>query len=228
MDERDMTPTEMARASRLLAAVAALACIATASGAEPAPGAAAADPARGKALFALCTQCHGDAGQGNPAIEAPSIAGLPAWYVEATLRKFKSGGRGTHPDDIAGMRMRPMSMTLRKDEDVVHVAAYVASLPAARPAPRLAGGDAARGASLYTPCIACHMPDGSGNPALGSPPLAHASDWYLLSQLKKFKGGVRGTNPLDTTGALMVGMSQLLADEQAMKDVIAHIMTLAN
>jgi cytochrome c553 len=223
-----MTRIEMARASRLLAAVAALACAAGVARAEAAPGAPAPDLARGKALFDLCTQCHGAAGQGNPAIEAPSIAGLPVWYVEGTLRKFKSGGRGTHPDDIAGMRMRPMSMTLREDADVVHVAAYVAGLAAARPAPLLTGGDAARGANLYTPCIACHMPDGSGNPALGSPPLKHASDWYLLAQLKKFKGGVRGTNPLDTNGALMVGMSQLLADEQAMKDVIAHIMTLAN
>ena len=70
--------------------------------------------------------------------------------------------------------------------------------------------------------------DGSGNPALGSPPLKHASDWYLLSQLKKFKGGVRGTNPMDTNGALMVGMAQTLVDEQAMKDVIAHIMTFTD
>jgi len=219
---------ELARASRLLAAVAALACTAVAAAAEPTAGAVAPDLARGEALFGLCTQCHGDAGIGNPAIEAPAIAGLPAWYVEATLRKFKNGGRGTHPDDYAGMRMRPMSMALRKDEDVVHVAAYVAGLPAMRPEPLLSGGDPARGAGLYAPCIACHMPDGSGNPALGSPPLTHASDWYLLAQLKKFKGGVRGTNPLDPSGALMVGMSQLLVDEQAMKDVIAHIMTLSN
>ncbi|NNL67289.1 MAG: c-type cytochrome [Myxococcales bacterium] len=185
------------------------------------------DLARGEVLYDLCSQCHGADGSGNPGVEAPAIAGLPGWYVDSTLRKFKAGGRGAHPDDIAGMRMRPMSLWLRNDEDIVHVTAYVATLPPVRPAPTLEGGDAARGAALYAPCIACHMPDGSGNPALGSPPLKWASDWYLLSQLQKFKGGIRGTNPMDANGALMVGMAQTLADEQAMRDVIAHITTLS-
>ena len=221
--------TEMARGFRVFAALAALTLALPAAAQTMADdGVAAADLDRGEALYDLCTQCHGAEGQGNPTIEAPSIAGLPRWYVESTVKKFRAGGRGTHPEDFQGMRMRPMSMALRSEEDVAHVSAYVASLPPHKPAPLLRGGDAARGAQLYAPCIACHMPDGSGNPALGSPPLAHASDWYLLSQLKKFKGGVRGTNPKDPNGALMVGMAQLLADEQAMKDVIAHIMTLAD
>jgi len=193
-----------------------------------AAGAETGDLVRGEALFDLCSQCHGANGAGNPDIEAPSIAGLPGWYVDATLRKFKAGGRGTHPDDISGMRMRPMSMWLRNDEDITHVTAYVATLPPNKPAPLLEGGDAARGAALYAVCIACHMPDGSGNPALGSPPLKYASDWYMLSQLKKFKSGIRGSNPMDANGALMVGMAQTLVDEQAMKDVIAHITTLSD
>ena len=103
------------------------------------------DLARGEALFDLCSQCHGADGAGNPDIEAPSIAGLPGWYVDATLRKFKAGGRGTHPDDISGMRMRPMSMWLRNDEDIIHVTAYVATLPPKQPAPLLEGGDARAG-----------------------------------------------------------------------------------
>jgi cytochrome c oxidase subunit 2 len=219
--------TEMARGFRVYSALAAFALVvaAPASGQEAQP---AGDPARGEQLFALCSQCHGAQGQGNPDIEAPSIAGLPGWYLQSTLTKFRAGGRGTHPEDYAGMRMRPMSMWLRADEDILNVSAYVAGLPPQKPEPILEGGDATRGAALYAPCIACHMPDGGGNPAMNAPPLNHASDWYLLSQLKKFKGGIRGTNPLDSNGALMVGMSQTLADEQAMKDVIAHIMTLAD
>lgn len=234
---------ERPRGLRLLSATAAVALVAaglfaaaplradeapagggTAVGGAPEAG----DLARGEALYDLCSQCHGATGVGNQDIEAPAIAGLPGWYIEATLKKFKVGGRGTHPDDISGMRMRPMSMSLRKDLDIAAVTAYVAQLPPVNPAPTVEGGDAARGAVLYAPCIACHMPDGSGNPALGAPTLKHASDWYLLSQLKKFKGGVRGTNPLDPNGALMVGMSQTLVDEQAMKDVVAHIMTLSD
>ena len=223
----------MARGFRVFPALALVLGIAVGPGAlAGADGMAAGERvgnvARGEALFDLCAQCHGAQGQGNADIEAPAIAGLPLWYVENTVRKFKAGGRGTHPEDYAGMRMRPMSMSLRRDEDITHVATYVAQLPPVKSEPLLSGGDATRGAALYAPCIACHMPDGSGNPALQAPPIKHASDWYLLAQLKKFKGGIRGMNPMDPTGALMVGMVQLLADEQAMKDVIAHIMTLTD
>ena len=222
---------EMTRAFRVFVVVAALglAPVLSADADEVGgAGVAAADLARGEELFALCAHCHGSEGLGNPDIEAPAIAGLPGWYVQATLLKFQAGGRGRHPKDFAGMRMRPMSTSLRSEDDVNDVAAWVSSLSPTKPTPMLQGGDTTRGAALYAVCIACHMPDGSGNPALGAPPLRHASDWYLLAQLKKFKAGVRGTSPLDPTGALMVGMSQTLTDEQAMKDVIAHIMTLAD
>lgn len=222
---------ETARILRTLLLVAGLSLAHGAARADEAPaegGAPLGDLARGAELYELCSQCHGVDGTGNPDIEAPGITGLPDWYVESTLKKFRAGGRGTHPDDISGMRMRPMSLSLRSDQNIADVTAYVTTLAPKKPAPMLQGGDAARGATLYAVCIACHMPDGSGNPALGSPPLKHASDWYLLSQLKKFKGGVRGTNPMDANGALMVGMAQTLIDEQAMKDVIAHIMTFTD
>jgi hypothetical protein len=48
----------------------------------------------------------------------------------------------------------------------------------------------------------------------------------MLAQLKKFKTGVRGANPADTTGNTMRAMSAILVDEQMMKNVIAHIGTL--
>ena len=201
-----------------------LAALAVAMLAASAP-AQAAD--RGYQLYDLCQQCHGTAGAGNAAFLAPAIAGLPQWYVEAQLKKFRAGQRGTHFDDIAGMRMRPMSLSLENDADVTAVAAYVASLAPLAPAPVLAGGDASKGQVLYAPCAACHGPDGSGNPAVFGPPLKHASDWYLLTQLANFRAGVRGAKPGDTSGALMRPMSLTLADEQAMKDVIAYIKTLA-
>jgi cytochrome c oxidase subunit 2 len=62
---------------------------------------------------------------------------------------------------------------------------------------------------------------------LNAPPIARADDWYILSSLKKFKGGIRGSNPKDITGAQMIGMAGTLPDEQAMLDVIAHIKTLS-
>src|SRR5262249_49136736 len=151
--------------------------------------------ARGKELFALCSQCHGDNAGGDPDTLAPAIAGLPQWFVVGQLQKFRSGGRGTHFDDISGMRMRPMSLWLRSDEDVANVAAYVSSLPRVNPKPRLMGGNAETGKQRYMPCTACHGPNGEGNQALNAPPLAGGSDWYQLTALQKFKAGVRGTNP---------------------------------
>jgi cytochrome c553 len=210
--------------------ISALAALLSALLAAPAwaqEPASAQDLERGRKLFALCTQCHLSDGSGSPLALAPAIAGLPQWYVDAELHKFRVGHRGQQFDDIAGMRMRPMSLALANDDDVRAVAAYVAALAPVKPAPRLTGGDAARGQALYAPCAACHGPDGSGNEAVFGPPLKHASDWYLLTQLVNFRAGVRGTKPGDTSGALMRPMSLVLADEQAMRDVIAYITTLA-
>lgn len=181
--------------------------------------------ASGEEIFQLCESCHGEHGQGIAKFNAPSIAGLPRWYVQAQLHKFRSGVRGTHPADIAGMQMRPMAMSFHNDQDLEAVAAYVANMP--RPASTATGaGDAAKGQTLYAPCTACHGPDAAGNEQLKAPPLKNQADWYLLAQLKKFKDGHRGANPADLEGAQMRPMAATLVDEQAMKDVVAHIMTL--
>ena len=59
---------------------------------------------RGKELYANCVSCHGENGEGTPVIGAPSIGGLPRWYIVTQLQKFRSGARGTHPSDVEGMR----------------------------------------------------------------------------------------------------------------------------
>ena len=187
---------------------------------------AAAAPLAGQELFAACATCHGAKGEGNPTIAAPAIAGLPAWYVEAQLVKFRTGVRGAHPDDLEGLRMRPMSRQMKDEGEVRRVSEYVAAMPQTKPAKTL-DGDATAGAASYATCLACHGPTGAGNEALKAPPIAGQSDWYLLAQLKKFKAGVRGTNPKDVTGGQMRPMSMTLADETAMKNVVAHISTLS-
>ena len=123
--------------------------------------------------------------------------------------------------------MRPMSRTLRSEDDVRAVSAFVASLPPVRPDPELEGGDAARGAGLYALCGSCHGAKGEGNPALNGPPLAHLDDWYQMAQIHKFKAGIRAGDPRDTNGLLMRPMAMTLADDQAIKDVIAHILTFS-
>jgi cytochrome c553 len=177
-------------------------------------------------LFQLCAQCHGTDGMGKPEIGAPSIAGLPAWYVEAQLHKFEQGLRGTHFKDIAGMRMRPMALALAGGDDMKHVARHAAGLQKKKAARTVTGGNSERGKQLYAPCVACHGPSGKGNEQVKSPPLAGLQDWYLLGQLQHFKEGVRGVNPKDETGTQMKPYADDLADEQAMKDVVSYIATL--
>jgi len=183
--------------------------------------------AGGEILFQNnCAVCHGEDGGGKANIKAPAIAGLPQWYASAQLLKFREGARGTDPDDMEGMRMKPMAMTLRNDVEVDAVTTYIASLKPVPQETTLEGGNAEAGAAKYAVCTACHGPDGAGNEQLKAPPINQMSDWYLLSQLKKFKAGDRGTNPDDLTGQQMRPMAMTLTDEQAMKDVVAHIKTL--
>jgi cytochrome c553 len=193
-------------------------------------GARADENERGADLFRLCAICHGDNAAGNEAVGAPSIAGMPNWYLEAQLKQFRDGNRGTHFDDIMGMRMRPMALTLKREGDVEAVSAHIAAMPAADPAPSLAGGDVANGKVIYTTiCIACHGPDGAGNrEMMGAAPIHRSSDWYLFRQVEKFRAGVRGARPGDPGGALMRPMVSKLTGEQDIKDVVAYITTLAN
>ncbi len=205
-----------------LLALATTAAVVAGCARTPGPGLA-----RGEQIYDTCVPCHGKAGRGDATIGAPQIAGLPKWYLVAQLTKFKSGLRGAHPDDDSGERMRPMARSLYREGDVESVAEYVATLPPAKPAPTLRAGDAGGGQVRFTTiCVTCHGPDAAGNEALGAPPLNHQADWYMLAQLTKFKGGLRGANPADAFGGQMAAMSQTLEDTTAMKDVIAYIRTL--
>jgi len=184
-------------------------------------------PARGDLLFTnYCAPCHGEGAAGDHLIGAPAIAGLPEWYLLEQLHKYRTGLRGAHRDDVEGLRMRPMSRTLMSESDVQLVAAHVAGMSTGRAAPSLEGADQANGAKLFVTCTACHGPDAAGNEQLHAPPLTVQQDWYLDRQLHKFKAGVRGANPKDTFGMQMRPMAQTLPDDQAIKDVVAHIQTL--
>ena len=87
-------------------------------------------------------------------------------------------------------------------------------------------GDAAAGKPLYAVCSACHGLQGEGNPALHAPKLSGQGDWYLKRQLKYYKQGIRGTHEKDVFGKTMAPMAATLADDAAIRDVVAYIKTL--
>lgn len=179
---------------------------------------------RGEELFETCAPCHGDAAAGDPKIAAPAIAGLPQWYIQEQLAGFQGGFRGRHADDLPGLRMRPMAVTLNREGDIESVAEYVASLEPVFP-PSTLHGNAGAGANSYVVCVACHGADGLGNPDLHAPPIVQLDDWYLLAQLRNYKSGARGTAPADVWGTTM-RVNTLAMDDQAMQNVIAYVQTL--
>jgi len=183
---------------------------------------------RGEQLYRNCVICHGPDGQGIPLQLAPALTGLSEKYLVEQLKKYKSGIRGAHPEDKAGLRMLPMSQTLLTEEDMQAVSRYIVSLGSKKVPATLEGGDPVKGQALYATCLACHGPDGKGIEATGAPNLTNQHDWYLLTQMKHFKTKIRGYDPSDVGGMQMYPMMQLLADEQAMKDVLAYIQTLSN
>jgi len=180
---------------------------------------------RGQEVFETCVPCHNSDGSGNPAVGAPNIAGMKEWYVEKELDKFRAGVRGLQFNDLEGMRMLPMALSLTSEEDVKAVAHYVETLP---PVPHASSfpGDPKAGATLYATCAACHGDDGAGNQDLGAPRIAGVDDWYLAAELRKFRSGVRGTNPKDREGRLMRPMARALPDEDAIRNVVAYAETL--
>ena len=75
-------------------------------------------------------------------------------------------------------------------------------------------------------CAACHGPGGRGLQATNAPALAGMSDWYLVTQLKNFRQGIRGTHAKDMYGPQMASMTGMLTSDQAIDDVVAYINTL--
>ncbi|NNF13831.1 MAG: c-type cytochrome [Gemmatimonadetes bacterium] len=180
---------------------------------------------RGTELFETCAPCHGANAAGNPDIAAPAIAGLPQWYIEDQLRGYQEGYRGDHYTDLAGLRMRPMALSLTREGDIESVAEYVAGLDPVYPESTL-HGNAGAGATTYTQiCVACHGVDGLGMPELHAPPIVQLNDWYLYQELQNFRSGARGAAPGDTWGLTMRANSLALSDE-VMQDVIAYVQTL--
>jgi len=185
---------------------------------------ASGDAAVGAASYAVCAACHGQQAEGNVALNAPKLSGQDPRYLKKQLQKYKAGVRGTHEADIYGRQMQPMAATLVNDAMIDNVLAHIGTLQD-EPAATTVTGDIEHGAKLYTVCANCHGADGRGI-SMNAPRTAGMSDWYLLSQLKNFKEGVRGGHPADLHGKQMGFMAKMLMDDQAMQDVVAYINTL--
>ncbi|MEP2774476.1 MAG: c-type cytochrome [Luteolibacter sp.] len=172
-----------------------------------------------------CTACHGEKGAGNPELKSPPIAGLAEWYVTLQLKRFHSGLRGAHPEDIPGQQMAAIAKTL-KPEEIPQLALHISKMVAIAPEV-FADANAKRGKVLYLEhCAACHRFNASGEIAFRSPPLSGFPAWYLRDQFGKFKSGQRGADAKDEDGTKMKTIAAGMTDSD-LSDIIAHITGLA-
>lgn len=89
--------------------------------------ATAAEIKAGQPLYETCAACHGDKGQGNPAMSAPPLAGTDRVYLARQLRDFREGIRG-RDGDTNGQQMRATVQMLPDDAAIDAVAAYASTL----------------------------------------------------------------------------------------------------
>lgn len=144
----------------------------------------------GQAKAVTCGACHGPEGNSvNP--QWPSIAGQHSTYIVQQLQAFKNGTR-TEP------LMLGQALML-SDEDMRNLAAYfsqktTATKVIADPSTLDHGQRLYRGGNRenQTPaCIACHGPNGRGNPAASYPSLKGQYAIYLAKQLRDYASGLR-------------------------------------
>lgn len=185
--------------------------------------AAAADASgnaqQGATKAAACAACHGP--QGISAVPTfPSLAGLPAGYTGAQLKRYQSGAR---KDPMMSAQVAALS-----PQDLDNIAAYYASLPAkpaghpdaaSRGGVLYANGDTAHGIPA---CQGCHGAAGEGGGAAmaGYPRLAGQPASYVAKALTDYKSGSNGN---DASAKIMGGVVQNIgsADIQALATYIA-------
>jgi cytochrome c oxidase subunit II len=111
-------------------------------------------------------------------------------------------------------------------ENAPDFAKWLANQPTYADTRAVTAGDPGAGQALYALCSACHGAEGEGNEALNAPKLSGQASWYMVEELKDFRHGLRGSNAADTFATQMAPFAQSLADDQAVRDVVAYIATL--
>lgn len=109
---------------------------------------------------------------------------------------------------------------------IKHAMFAVATSVAATVSMPAVAGDLAAGEASFQICKTCHGQQGEGSIALNGPAIAGLQGWYLERQLNHYKSGVRGSDAKDIYGSQMRPMSMTLADDSAVKSVVAYIKTL--
>ncbi len=86
------------------------------------------DPEMGQEVFmSICAECHRFNGQGEKAFHSAPLTALPGWYIQESLRKFRTGERGYSHGDMEGPKMQRISSYLG-EESIADIIAHIAVL----------------------------------------------------------------------------------------------------
>jgi cytochrome c553 len=143
----------------------------------------------------VCGSCHGvDGNSANPMW--PKLAGQHAAYLVRQLEAFRGGQRQNR-------MMRHQARGL-SDEDIQAYSNFFATLPLQVGAAPDDEDLVAQGERLYRggnattglpACIACHGPNGRGNPAAVFPSIGSQHSGYVAKMLRDYAAGNRTTDP---------------------------------
>ncbi len=174
-----------------------------------------------------CAACHGEQGQGDPALGAPRLAGQQPDYLLRQLHAFKSGQRGYDPQDSHGAQMRAVVTTL-DEADLGRLAQHYAQLQVAEAA-ATGSADASHGETLYQgSCAACHGPRAEGFAHLKTPSLRILDASYIDRQLTHYTQGARGSDAhADPLGVWMRGIALQIRSAEDRKAIIDYLASLS-
>ena len=147
------------------------------------------DAEAGQAKAAMCFACHGTDGN-SIAPNFPNLAGQGEKYMVKQLHDFKAND-ARKDSTMIGM------VAALSDQDMENVAAFFSAQKlkvASTDKVNTLGQNIYRGgitSAKIPACMACHGPDGSGNPAAGYPALSGQKAAYVVKQLKAFRSGER-------------------------------------
>ncbi|MGH7319270.1 MAG: c-type cytochrome [Candidatus Rokuibacteriota bacterium] len=169
-------------------------------------------PGATKAL--MCSACHGFEGN-SPSDTMPIIAGMAPAYFKKAIGDYAAGRRPS-PE------MEPYAkMTLHFGVD--DIAAFFAA-QRRQPTPiKVDASAAARGKAAVAQCVACHGPEGKGDPARLIPDLTGQPPGYLRNQMLLFKSEQR--SPVDEALKAQKAIMRTIPD-QTLADLAAYYSSL--
>lgn len=151
----------------------------------------------GRRLFLnYCAVCHGSSAKGAPGF--PNLTDNDWLYggtPEAIKTSIMTGRTGAMP---------ALGAAIGGEEGIDQVTAYVLSLSGRK----VDAAKAEAGKAKFAVCAGCHMPDGTGNPALGAPNLTDKTWLYGGSE-----GAIKATIRNGRTG-IMPGHKDFLGEDK--------------